>query len=261
MKLNNLANYVCKGFESLKGLKLVKNKREVISHIMGLSKSDKLIYKLNNGWSLIVPKGKKNRTALITLKEIFIDKVYDIKIKDARVILDIGANIGIYSLYALFNNKMAKIYAFEPEEDNFNQIKDNVKINNVQGKIVPFKLAISNKSGIISFFKDPQTSRGHSMFFHKGEETKVEAIKLEDIFLKLKIDKCDILKIDIEGAEYDVLYNCPDEILKKIKCIMVEYHEGFDNRPEYTGRGIKKFLSDKEFKIYRDKFNVLVAIR
>ncbi len=71
---------------------------------------------------------------------------------ESPIILDIGANIGAFSILANSLFKKAKILAYEPEESNFKIIKKNINYNNIQEKIFPYRMALSTKEGEQEFF-------------------------------------------------------------------------------------------------------------
>ena len=79
-------------------------------------------------------------------------EIYPIKeSNEERLILDIGAQSGIFSIYALYRNNNAKIYSFEPDPENFIQLKENIKENKLDKNIYPINKAVSGKNGKISY--------------------------------------------------------------------------------------------------------------
>src|SRR3989338_9436904 len=255
----NLKEYAKKALETLRGLKAVKNKIQVAKHILGLSR-DSVIYRLKNGLTFKVPNRKKDRTAILSINDIFVDQAYNLPLNAGKsVIIDAGANIGAYSLYASQKNKDSLIYALEPDSDNFSQLKGNIKINNLKN-IIPIKKALSNTHGQVSFFIDSISSRGHSLLWQTGKKVEVESITLQNLFKFLIIEKCAILKLDIEGAEYESLYNCPENIIRKIESIAVECHDLSNINKRFNKEGLKSFLMSKEFKIIAEDKSIILAV-
>jgi len=72
----------------------------------------------------------------------------DNNLRDGDVLFDVGANVGIYSIYAALRNPKAMIYAFEPEYSNLHQLKQNIINNNLFENVIPFSLAISDQMGV-----------------------------------------------------------------------------------------------------------------
>jgi FkbM family methyltransferase len=249
--------YLC----ALQGLGLIKNKTEVIKHLFGINKKKTITYNLRDGFKLFVPNSKKNRTTILSINEIFNQEIYPIKkSQEERIILDIGAQSEIFSIYALSKNKSAKIFSFEPDPENYIQLKENIEKNKIEKNITPINKALSKGNGKISFYIHPESSRANSIYEKNGEKTEVDSISLKQLFTELKIKKCDIMKMDIEGAEYETLYNSPKEVLNKIKIIFIECHEHSKINKKYNKEGMINFLSENGFKIIKDKEGILIAL-
>ncbi|MCJ7805540.1 FkbM family methyltransferase [Patescibacteria group bacterium] len=181
------------------------------------------ILRLRNGLRF---KAKDFMDAWI-IKEVFASNEYKIKssLRQATVI-DIGANIGAFSILAALKMQKAKIYSYEPGSMAFDQLNENILLNGMERQIIPFKLAVYKGKGKIKLYELGKT--GLSSIYKSREERKFETIKtvtLEDIFLDNKIKVCNYLKIDCEGAEYDILAYCPGYILKRVKTVALEFHE------------------------------------
>jgi FkbM family methyltransferase len=132
-------------------------------------------------------------------------------IKNSKIFVDIGANIGFYSLLsAKTMNDKGVVYSFEPERINYELLTNNIALNNFTS-ILPICKAVSNNTGSVKFYTDKLESGGHSLFqdavqFGKKslfDNTIVDAIKLDDFFGGNQ--KIDLMKIDVQGAEYNVL--------------------------------------------------------
>lgn len=150
----------------------------------------------------------------LVIKEIFHQNVYNVHkddIKNTRIVIDIGANIGAFSLYAW--SLGATVFAYEPEEDNFKLLKENIRVNNAKN-IHPFKVAVGNKRGEVSL----SNAQGNSMV---KEGSDVPMIPLSDVYKK--VPYCDVLKIDVEGYETEIL-KANEDILKKSKYLTMEFH-------------------------------------
>ncbi|MDP3881881.1 MAG: FkbM family methyltransferase [Nanoarchaeota archaeon] len=256
-----ISHYIGKMKEAGRGLLIVKNKGKVVQHLLGLAKGEKIYYHLPGNLRLEIPnKSKKDKTAILSIKEIFGDKLYSLDFPSARTIIDLGANIGVYSLYAGLQHPNAVVYAFEPDPWSFKQLKRNIEINHLQKRVKAFCMASSGKNGYIDFYVDPLTTRGSSALYPKGEKIKVKSLTLKDLFSLLKVKECDILKVDIEGAEYDLLYNSPEKIMRSVHYILLEYHKGMEQlHARYSPEAIKEFLKKRGFNILREKNDVIVA--
>ncbi len=181
------------------------------------------ILRLRNGLKFIA----KDFMDAWTIKEVFASNDYKIKPSLKNItLIDIGANIGAFSILAAHKMPNAKIYSYEPGEKAFAQLKENIILNRMEGRIRPFKMAVYKSRGKIKLYESDKT--GLSSIYRARKERKFEIIKtitLEHVFIDNKICTCDYLKIDCEGAEYDILTYCPKDVLKRIRTIALEFHE------------------------------------
>jgi len=216
-------------------------------------KDDVLTYKFKNGlrFSIENAKGEFESSGMATITEIFITKNYNppgMEIEEKDVIIDIGANIGIFSIYASKKAPKGKIYAFEPFKTHFLKLNKNLKLNKIKN-IKTFSLAVDKDNKPKSFFISKTHTGNHSLLKNENTtlETKTECISLKEVFKQNKIKKCDFIKIDCEGGEYDILYGAPKDILNKIKKISLE----FDNidQDKKNGSYLKNYLENNGFKV------------
>jgi len=137
-------------------------------------------------------------------------------IRNAKVFVDVGANIGGYSIRAA---KYSKVYAIEPLPRNYKILKINEKLNNV--KINSFNIAAGNKNGKIKLFYElghygrPSIKRNYKKF------VEVEMKPLDEIINEGSID---LIKIDVEGAE-DLVLEGARNCLKITKMVIIEYND------------------------------------
>jgi len=237
----------------------IKNWPNFILHYVGFKKGG-AEYIFRNGIRIKT----KDAISSATIAVIFIKKDYGY-IPDNSIVIDIGANIGVYSIFAS-QSKNTIIYAYEPMADNFNLLKENIKLNKLEKRILPFNLGIAGnkekrklylgESPFHSFLSAKESP--FNALYDNSEEIKsqeyseINCISLKDIFEENKIERCDLLKIDCEGAEYEILYNLPEEYFRKIKEIRLEYHNHLNNK-ENTGESLKRFLENKGFKVSKFK--------
>jgi FkbM family methyltransferase len=149
------------------------------------------------------------------------------------IILDIGANIGLYSLCYKIKYSNSKIFSFEPQKNIFNIIKKNIRINNLKN-IHTFNIGISNKItwGKLSIPKKEIHERykkniNHGLFSLQTRNKDFKKCKLntlDNFFLKRKIKKIDFVKIDVEGHEKQVLLGAINLIKKFSPIIQLEYN-------------------------------------
>jgi len=199
-------------------------------------------FMLRNGIKIKTREGADSQTIAV----IFVKKEYG-EIKDNSVVIDIGANIGVYSVFAASGSKNTVIYAYEPMVGSYNQLLENININKLENRITPFNLGVAAEKGVRTL-NLAETSPFNSMYGLRTEKSvEINCVTLKDIFDENRIAECDILKIDCEGAEFEILYNTPEKVLKKIKEIRLEYHN-IDAQGKYNIKSLADFLESNGFK-------------
>jgi len=133
-----------------------------------------------------------------------------ISVEEGDVFVDLGANIGMSSIHAE-NKGASKIICIEPVYSVFHALVLNSRPNWILENV-----AISDKEEIFSLAEWP---------CFNGEMCNVKAVTLDSILDKHNVDKIDYLKIDIEGAEKEVVKTWSDETISKIQKMFVEFHD------------------------------------
>lgn len=172
-------------------------------------------------------------------------------LKDNSVILDIGANIGSHTVYWAIERHAKKIYAFEPLKGTFEILEKNVELNGLNDRVVLYNLGLSDeetKAGVAAY--NMENIGGTS--FQKTENGVFTFVPLDSIAIKENID---LIKIDVEGAEVDVLMGGL-KTLKKDKPIVVI--ESFHNKAVidtiFAELGYKQIDTIREGEDYIYKF-------
>jgi FkbM family methyltransferase len=206
------------------------------------------VVRLREGFKFWVRPGKND---IQTIIEQFVGQVYtaeDYDLQDDSVILDIGANIGTFSVYITkYLKGKFRIFSYEPYPDNFELLKKNIELNKLEENVKIFQMGAGKRKETRELFVSEEGNAYHSMYFEnaKSKNITIEVLPLKDIFETNNIRSCGFLKIDCEGAEYEILYNTPEQIYGRIKYMSIEYHpvEG------YSPTDLQKFLSDRGFEI------------
>lgn len=166
----------------------------------------------------------KTLTDLSIIDEIFTWKIYDrppFRLPHDGVVVDVGANIGVFSLYAAAKGN--QVYSYEPVRQNYENLKQNIKQNQLDN-VYPIEKALAGSEGNRTLYLDIGSSSRHS-FYGQGEPIKVDCTTLPKAFEANSIEKCDFLKIDCEGAEYEILQSLDSNFLRKIQTVCLEYHD------------------------------------
>jgi FkbM family methyltransferase len=173
--------------------------------------------------------------------------------KDSKIIFwDIGANIGLYSIYAAINFPKSTIISFEPSTLNLNILSRNISLNNLEKQINIFQIGLTNVNNKFFMMSETTLEEGGALSsFGKNynfEGKKIDKINKYSIF-GTKIDYLifnnilkipDYIKIDVDGTEHIIL-NGAEKTLKKnkIKSILVEINENFLSQKVHVEKILK----------------------
>jgi len=198
---------------------LIPNWYQVVFLILKLK--NRVVIRLSDGTKFLI----SHYLDILTIKEIFLERQYEIHGKSIRTIIDIGGNIGTFSIAASRQYPKAKIVTYEPASSTYKLLVDNVGLNKIFNIKVK-KEAVGKKQGESKFYVHPAS--GLSSLYPGRKEMKSERVPvttLKEIIKANKIDRIDILKMDCEGSEYDIILNCQPQVLSKIRSMFVEYHD------------------------------------
>jgi FkbM family methyltransferase len=184
---------------------------------------------LRGGGSLVAPPGEP----LIPLfDEIWIRRSYlpDTWPAVSRpTIVDIGANVGVFAVWAARVLDAGRLVAVEPSPDMAAALATNLARNNIDAEVLQLGLAGRRGSGQLyrrgAGAMDTLARRdvyGSAFRPH----AMVELITLDDLFDRLGIESCDLLKLDCEGAEHEILAHAAHSTLARVDRIALEYHVG-----------------------------------
>lgn len=175
-------------------------------------------------------------------EEIFVGQSYRFNAINAQpVILDCGANIGTSCLFFKKLYPNAKITAFEADPKIANILTHNMFTNHIKDiDIVNKAVWVHNKG--ISFASEGSDA---ASIFGEGEKQHIPSIRLKDVLEQFP--SIDMLKIDIEGAETEVIKDCKDE-LGKVQNLFIEYHS-FPGQTQELGT-LLNILTENGFRYF-----------
>ena len=207
------------------------------------------IKSLSQGIKFKIRRDNKRFSDEYIINETCIFKCYnppDFSIKDRFTVIDIGSHIGAFTVYAAKIAKRGIVYSYEPHPENFKLLKENIKINNLRNVRI-FNLGALGRRKKVKLYQNEIGDSCHSIYNYNKSKTSVviNCISLKDIFDNNGIKFCDFLKMDCEGAEYDVIFNTPKKYFDKVSMMAMEYHDGI-----YAKRNImdlKTFLRNMGF--------------
>ena len=180
-------------------------------------------------------------------KEIILDDCYLRGLPEFEseniTILDIGANIGLFSLFMISRFPAANIYAYEPMPPNFEYLTENVERNSATGITLENKAVdkVIGKQTLHYHLKRPYPTAA-SLVLSEGatKSIEVECVTLADIIENRGLEKLDLLKLDCEGSEFGIIYDTPAFYFDRIMKIALEYHENEGLRS--NGVALEKYV-------------------
>lgn len=190
-----------------------------------------------------VMKMRVNSSDFLVWEQIFVREEYKkpieivkqkINISDKINIIDCGANIGFFTVYAneLFNSP--NLILVEPFEGNIDIIGKNLRLSNIESCTI-FQKVISYKNDLLfSLNKSYRDGNEWSYQFQSDEFGSYRSIDLKRLISSTSNKKIDILKIDIEGAEFELFLNDDFDLdqLKHVRSIILEIHEDVGSKKE-----------------------------
>lgn len=175
------------------------------------------------------------------------------------IVIDIGAHRGVFTVLA--GLRARRVLAYEPNAENYGYLRRNVAANRLRA-VETHRLAVAGTSSRRTLYLSDDgevPTVAHTLFIGTPHASgliseQVRTTTLTDIFRTHKLPRCDFLKMDCEGAEYEILFATPPSVLRCIRRMVVECHPIGDN----TIKTMAAFLRQGGFQVFRQE-NVLFA--
>jgi FkbM family methyltransferase len=166
------------------------------------------------------------------------------RIARTDTIIDIGAHKGVFSLYAGCLAKEGRVFSYEPHPSNYSFLQENLARNNAANTRA-FNLAVWSEPGKTTL-KISSSSLSHSLVLQTDslDTVEVPCTGLREIFEENRIGRCEFLKIDAEGAEYEILRATPVQTLARTDRIVAEVH----TVPGWSMTRLCDLLTERGFK-------------
>ncbi|WOE50992.1 FkbM family methyltransferase [Sulfuracidifex metallicus] len=148
-----------------------------------------------------------------------------------KSVVDIGAFVGDTAIYFAIKGAK-KVYAIEPHPAAYEELVENIRINDLEGKIVPLNIAVGDKEGYIDI-SNVETKQAPVTLFKESEGNgiKVKMETLNNVIKKYNLET-NVLKMDCEGCEYNLILN-DYEAVSKFDQLAFEYHAYNTGMPVY----------------------------
>lgn len=198
------------------------------------------------------------------LNEVFVKDDYDFMTGSKSIVIDIGANVGITSLFFSRLDYVDKIYAFEPVKDTFEQAQYNMSLNSTVHKMATIKnigLGKNNRKEVFLFDKEWKGNTGvrgvaSPSYSNNNNAKEIEVtiasatVEIGEI-LEENTNRNIIVKMDCEGAEYEILEDLfQSGMIREIDVLLLEWHDK-------GAASIEKILLDSDFDFFSRKFDSL----
>jgi len=243
--------------------------------VKGLARYQRLLSNIANWPEYVLHKNKRHTRALQfntrpllqrfqvpaslyqVFKEIFMEDFYQVKrlvrlLPKRPVIIDVGANAGFFNVLLFSKIKEAIVFAYEPMPSNILLFKETIKANPAMQSIQLFQKAVTGLpvESVELFTADTDENTVVSSVFSgfngmNNKRITVPAQSLMSILEEHDLQHVDLLKLDCEGSEYDIVYNTPPAVLRKIAMMVIEVHEL--NKDKNNVAALAEFLQKNKY--------------
>jgi len=183
-----------------------------------------------------------------TLAVVFLRREYG-SVDRFLTIVDVGANMGSFAVYAAASCPDARIICFEPELLNFSILMQNLHRNGLHSRVSAYQCAIASAAGQRELALAESLRHSFFMPTEYGEQQSVDCMTLREVIDDHQLDTIDLLKMNCEGAEYEILEGCAPDDLARVGNIRLEYHNLDPTRR--NGESLSKLLMRRGYKIDR----------
>jgi FkbM family methyltransferase len=224
----------------------IKNWPVMLNVFLGRSVGQPIVIELKNGLRFHV----RTPMDIWVLKEACIEHQYEgasVPIENDWNILDIGAGLGDFAVSVAKEHPRSTVYAYEPFPESFALLLENMHLNLVENvKAFPEAIGAQTGSMLLHAVSAEAVQQSTVAPVAGGQAIQVHTLALDEALADLKLTRCDYLKMDCEGAEYDVFFNAHPATLNKIDRICLEYHDGVTS---HTHEDLVRFFELNGFEV------------
>jgi len=221
--------------EELTNLKpLIENFSEFVMRLSGLVGARPFRAKVRGGPMIELPFGRGPRLVTtnfaLMLRETWGERIYTpphFEIREGETIVDLGANIGVFTLFAANQDRTGRIVAYEPLTSTSQLLRRNLELNGITNVRVVQKGVLDRKFRGHMYCSKLNLG-GHSIFQAMSGplsvRVEVDFTTLDDVLIENHLDHVDLLKIDCEGSEYKIVRGASSKTLAKVNRLVIELH-------------------------------------
>jgi FkbM family methyltransferase len=158
--------------------------------------------------------------------EIFRDCAYDVPMdwRGIRHVVDVGGHVGAFTAWVAARAREAQIVTFEPEQGNFDDLRMNIQRNGLSNRVTLVNAAVGAVDGKRDLHVFPQRDASSFAEGGLGQVVEVDCIDLGRYLLEHFSEPIDVLKLDCEGAEWEIFRSLNAERLRQVRHVLVECH-------------------------------------
>ncbi len=198
---------------------------------------------------------RPKRGELSILNEVLYHDIYARQLPMNGIVIDIGAHVGVFSVYA--GAKGNTVICYEPHPENYTRVQRNIKLKSLEN-VTSFEQAISDNRGTRELSIHATKTYGHTLYppnrQDHGTTTIVETTTLDDIFSSNGLRHVDLLKMHCEGAERAILTGASQTTLEKIDKIAIKHTGYYDTE-------LEEVLRSRGFEVMRGNREMIYAAR
>ena len=219
-------------------------------YLNALDSEDGKVVRLNtkDGLKLSI---RRNYMDASIVGEVFLDRCYvrGLKLPPRPVVVDVGGYIGDFALFAVKCLNARRVVVCEPSPRNWELLKLNVTANHYGDRIQMVNKAVANQECVMMNVDAPdrQQARVSAYGFSDALRTAIPAVSLTQLITDHQLNEIDLLKLDCEGAEYEILLTTPTKVYKLISHLVFEFHEIEDHGAML--KSVRQRLHDEGFSL------------
>jgi FkbM family methyltransferase len=174
-------------------------------------------------------------------------------VNDQSIVFDVGANVGVFTLPLA--RRSSVVHAFEPHPRLRARLSENVGLNNLRNVVVN-PVALSDEVGFGLLFGASHNNQGQGSLTKRGAATepiKCELTTLDQYVRSSDLDRVDLIKIDVEGAEFRVLQGASETLTRLRPTLYLEINPAFLEQAGSSAKEVGEFLAAHGYAVWRNK--------